>query len=83
MSNWKERITTNPAQCGDRPYIRGLNVCVIDIDAPGLLAAGLTQQHVLEEFPDLQLPDIEASLKYATTGKILLKSVTSFFKTLP
>ncbi|HEY4322655.1 MAG TPA: DUF433 domain-containing protein [Mucilaginibacter sp.] len=63
MSNWKELITTNPAQCGGRPCIRGMRIRVVDI--LDLLAAGLTQQQVLEELPDLELLDIEAALKYA------------------
>jgi uncharacterized protein (DUF433 family) len=63
MSNWKERITTNPAQCGGRPCIRGMRIRVVDV--LDLLAAGLTQEQVLEELPDLEPSDIEAALKYA------------------
>jgi len=63
MSNWKERITTNPAQCGGRPCIRGMRIRVVDV--LDLLAAGLTQEQVLEELPDLETQDIEAALKYA------------------
>ena len=63
MSNWKERITTNPAQCGGRPCIRGMRIRVVDV--LDLLAAGLTQEQVLEELPDLEPEDIEAALKYA------------------
>ena len=63
MSDWKERITTNPAQCGGRPCIRGMRIRVVDV--LDLLAAGLTQEQILEELPDLELLDIEAALKYA------------------
>ena len=63
MSNWKLRITTNPAQCGGRPCISSLRIRVVDII--DLLAAGLTQEQVLEELPDLEPGDIEAALKYA------------------
>jgi uncharacterized protein (DUF433 family) len=63
MSNWKKRITTNPAQCGGRPCIRGMRIRVVDV--LDLLAAGLTQEQVLEELPDLEAQDIEAALKYA------------------
>ena len=65
MSNWKERITTNPAQCGGRPCIRGLRIRVVDII--DLLAAGLTQEQILLELPDLKMADIEAALKYAAS----------------
>lgn len=63
MSNWKERITTNPAQCGGRPCIRGMRIRVVDVI--DLLASGLTQEQVLAELPDLEPQDIEAALKYA------------------
>lgn len=64
MENWKARITINPEQCGGRPCIRGMRIRVIDI--LDLLASGLTQAQVLEELPDLEQGDIEASLKYAS-----------------
>jgi uncharacterized protein (DUF433 family) len=64
MSNLKERITVNPDQCGGRPCIRGMRIRVIDI--LDLLAAGLTQNQVLEELPDLEKEDIEAALRYAS-----------------
>jgi uncharacterized protein (DUF433 family) len=63
MSNWKERITTNPAQCGRRPCIRGMRIRVVDV--LDLLAAGLTQEQILEELPDLEAADIESALQYA------------------
>jgi len=67
MSDWKKRITINPDQCGGRPCIRGMRIRLIDI--LDLLAAGLTQDQVLEELPDLEKEDIEAALKYAS-GKL-------------
>ena len=63
MSNWKERITTDALQCGGRPCIRGMRIRVVDV--LDLLAAGLTQEQVLQELPDLEQADIEAALKYA------------------
>jgi uncharacterized protein (DUF433 family) len=63
MSNWRERITTDPAQCGGRPCIRGMRIRVVDI--LDLLASGLTQKQILQELPDLEPGDIEAALKYA------------------
>jgi len=63
--NWIERITKKPAQCGGRPCIRGMRIRVIDI--LDLLAAGLTQEQIIEEHPDLTLEDIEAALKYAAS----------------
>lgn len=65
MANLVERITVNPEQCGGRPCIRGMRIRVVDV--LDLLAAGLSQQQVLEELPDLEAEDISASLKFASS----------------
>lgn len=57
------RITINPAQCGGRPCIRGMRIRVADV--LDLLANGLTTQQVVEELPDLETEDIQATLIYA------------------
>ena len=59
-----ERITTNPAQCGGRPCVRGMRIRVADV--LDLLSNGLTTQQVLQELPDLEAEDIQACLKYAS-----------------
>jgi uncharacterized protein (DUF433 family) len=59
-----ERITVNPRQCGGRPCIRGMRIRVTDV--LDLLASGLTREQVLEEFPDLELEDLEACLRFAS-----------------
>ena len=64
MSDWRARITINPKQCGGRPCIRSMRIRVIDV--LDLLAAGLTQQEILEELPDLEEEDIKAALRYAS-----------------
>ena len=58
------RITYNPDQCGGRPCIRGMRIRVTDV--LDLLASGLTPEQVLEELPDLEREDIQASLRYAS-----------------
>lgn len=63
MADRQNRITFNPQQCGGRACIRGMRIRVIDV--LDLLAAGLSQQQVLDEMPDLEIEDIEAVLKYA------------------
>ncbi len=59
-----ERITIDPEQCGGRPCIRGMRIRVSDV--LDLLASGLTAEQVLEELPDLELQDIQASLRFAS-----------------
>jgi uncharacterized protein (DUF433 family) len=65
MTELVERITVNPEQCGGRPCIRGMRIRVVDV--LDLLAAGLSQQQVLEELPDLEAEDISACLKFASS----------------
>lgn len=65
MAELVDRITVNPGQCGGRPCIRGMRIRVIDV--LDLLAAGLTQQQVLEELPDLETEDISACLRFASS----------------
>ncbi|MEO5960922.1 MAG: DUF433 domain-containing protein [Opitutaceae bacterium] len=57
------RITFNPKQCGGKPCIRGMRIRVKDV--LGMLAAGMTEAQILEDFPDLEAGDIRASLEYA------------------
>lgn len=63
MSKLLERITVNPRQCSGRPCIRGMRIRVSDI--LDLFAAGLSAEEILEDLPDLEMEDIQASLVYA------------------
>lgn len=63
--SYLDRITTNPAQCGGRPCIRGMRIRVKDILE--MLGAGMSESAVLQEFPYLQREDILASLQFAAS----------------
>jgi uncharacterized protein (DUF433 family) len=64
MTYLAERITVDPEQCGGRPCIRGLRIRVRDV--LDLLASGLTPEQVVEELPDLEIEDVQASLRFAS-----------------
>ncbi|MBD2531162.1 DUF433 domain-containing protein [Nostoc flagelliforme FACHB-838] len=57
------RITQNPGQCGGRPCIRGMRICVSDILE--MLAENVSSAEILEDFPDLEPEDIQACLLFA------------------
>jgi uncharacterized protein (DUF433 family) len=59
------RITFNPNQCGGRPCIRGMRIRVKDV--LDMLAAGESEQTILQDYPDLEVGDIRACLEYAAT----------------
>ena len=63
MSDLLERISVNPQQCGGRPCIRGMRIRVSDV--LDLFAAGLSAEEILEDLPDLEMEDLQASLVYA------------------
>ena len=62
-SNLLNRITYNPNQCGGRPCIRGMRIRVTDILE--MLAENVSSSEILEDFPDLELEDIQACLLLA------------------
>jgi uncharacterized protein (DUF433 family) len=57
------RVTVDPAQCGGRPYIRGLRIRVKDI--LDLLVAGAREKEILADYPLIEADDIKAALEYA------------------
>jgi uncharacterized protein (DUF433 family) len=61
--NFLSRITINPAQCGGRPCIRGMRMRVKDL--LDLLAAGVTPEEILQDYPYLEKEDIQAVLEFA------------------
>ncbi len=58
-----ERISVDPARMQGLPCIRGSRVTVSAI--LGQLAAGHTVEQVIEDFPQLEVPDVYAALEYA------------------
>jgi len=58
-----DRITFDPNQCGGRPCIRGMRIRVKDV--LDLLATGVSEQEILEDYPYLEAADIAACLEYA------------------
>ena len=57
------RITSRPGHCGGRPCVRGMRIRVQDILE--MLAAGVREDQILADFPDLEADDIRACLLYA------------------
>lgn len=63
LPNLLTRITQTPGQCGGRPCIRGMRIRVSDILE--MLAENVSVKEILEDFPDLELEDIQACLLFA------------------
>ena len=57
------RITFNPEVMGGKPCIRGLRISVYDVLS--MLSSGMTNEEVLQDFPELETADILAVLAFA------------------
>lgn len=62
MSDQFPRITTRPDQLGGAPCIRGFRMPVETIVA--MVAAGMSDDEILTDFPDLEREDIREALRF-------------------
>lgn len=61
--NYQDILTIEPGKRGGRPCIRGMRITVYDVLS--YLAAGMSREAVLADFPYLTDADISACLSYA------------------
>ena len=61
--NYQDIITIEPGKRGGKPCIRGMRITVYDVLS--FLAAGMSQEELLADFPYLTKEDILACLTYA------------------
>jgi uncharacterized protein (DUF433 family) len=57
------RITIEPGKRSGQPCIRGLRITVWDV--LGWLAAGKTEDQIIEDYPELEKDDFRAVYEYA------------------
>lgn len=65
MAQLMDRITVNTRQCGGRPCVRGMRIRVSDVLEH--LASGMMPRQILKEHPDLEIDDIQACLRFASS----------------
>ena len=61
--NYADIITIEAGKRGGKPCIRGLRITVYDVLE--YLAAGMTADEIIDDFPDLRHDDIRACLAFA------------------
>ena len=61
--NYLDRITIEPGKRSGQACIRGMRITVGDV--LDNLAAGMSNEEILDEFPELTEEDIQACLAYA------------------
>jgi uncharacterized protein (DUF433 family) len=62
-STWRQRIKMDPRIRSGQPTLRGMRITVKDV--LGFLAAGMTPDEILSEYPYIEREDILAALEYA------------------
>ena len=60
------RITVDPRQMGGVPCLRGLRIPVATV--VGMVADGISDQDILQAYPDLEPEDIREALRYAAAA---------------
>lgn len=73
--NYQDIITIEPGRRGGRPTIRGMRIGVADV--LGWLAAGMSHDEILSDYPELTEKDIRACLAYAADRERRLVTVTT------
>ncbi len=61
--DYRDIVTIEEGKRGGRPCVRGLRISVGDV--LGWLAAGLSHDEILADYPELTETDIRACLAYA------------------
>lgn len=73
--DYQRYITIEPGKRGGKPCIRGLRITVYDVLE--YLAAGMSEDQILKDFPDLTRDDIRACLALAADRERKLVKVSA------
>jgi uncharacterized protein (DUF433 family) len=73
--DYRPFITIEPGKRGGKPCLRGLRITVYDVLE--YLAAGMSEEQILADFPDLTRDDIRASLAFAADRERKLVKVSA------
>ena len=73
--DFKDIITIDPEKHSGKPCIRGMRITVSDVLE--YLAAGMSFDEILADFPDLTVDDIRACLVFAAERERRLFNITA------
>ena len=61
--NYQDYITIDPNKRGGKPCVRGLRITVYEV--LDYLASDMSEEEILEDFPDLTPADLKACIAFA------------------
>ena len=71
--NYQDYITIDPNKRGGKPCVRGLRITVYEV--LDYLASDMTEEEILEDFPDLTPKDLKACIAFAAERERRLVTV--------
>jgi uncharacterized protein (DUF433 family) len=72
QSDYQSRITIEPGKRSGKPCIRGMRITVYDVLE--YLASGMSEEDILDDFPELEKEDIRACVAFAAARERRLVS---------
>jgi len=73
MNRFEGRITLEAGKRGGKPCIRGLRITVYDV--LDWMSQGISEQQIVEDYPELTVEDIRACLAFAAQREHQLTAV--------
>jgi uncharacterized protein (DUF433 family) len=71
--NYRDHITIDANKRGGKPCVRGLRITVYEVLE--YLASDMTEEQILEDFPDLTREDLKACIAFAADRERKLVTV--------
>lgn len=71
--DYRDYITVEAGKRGGKPCVRGLRITVYEVLE--YLASDMTEEEILEDFPDLTREDLKACIAYAADRERRLMNV--------
>ncbi len=73
MKDYAQYISINPEIRFGKPCIKGTRISIADI--LGWLAAGMSHQEIVEDYPSLKEEHIKAALSFAADREAMVKII--------
>jgi uncharacterized protein (DUF433 family) len=75
IMDYKKYITIEADKRGGKPCIRGMRITVYDVLE--YLASGMTEEEIIEDFPELTKKDIKACIAFAANRERELTKISA------
>ena len=75
MTDYRNHITIEPGKRGGKPCVRATRIAVYDV--LGWFASGMSEQKIMDDYPELTQDDIRACLAFAANREHRITTITS------